>query len=151
VGSQADPAIAPRFFSLRLEIMSNDSLVPKNTSYKAKQNHDSVAWLRFGRKCQKNPHMRKTIRERDNNQCRWCLGLIKDHQEPVLHHVDYDHVCTFAGDVCTYSPTAKRPQRMFNGPDCRKCEIENVDGFNACVSRLALVHSYCNFEISKRK
>lgn len=131
--------------------MIDDPLVPKISSYKAKKNHDPVSWLRFGRRCQKNPYMRKKIRERDCNRCRWCFGLIKEHQEPVLHHVDYDHACSFNRNISTLSPTAKRPNRVFNGPDCQKCEIENPEGFNACIDRLVLVHSYCNFEITKKQ
>ena len=103
----------------------------------------------YARRAQRHPYVREFIQERDGGICRWCGKRIYPGQKMNIHHMDYDHCCSYPGRVEIPTPTEKRQGRAFKGPDCQQCHASTPDAFNGCMSRLALVHSRCNAEINE--
>lgn len=124
----------------------DESLVPTIGSMEAKRKHEHEvdAWTMFARRAQRHPYVKTFVFERDGGVCRWCSGPIKPWHKSNIHHVDYDHCCTFPGRVEIPVPTEKRPGRRYKGPDCQQCHTSAPEAFSACMSRLVLVHAVCN-------
>jgi hypothetical protein len=125
-------------------------LIPKLSSAAARLKHDQDAWKLFARRIQRHPFVKAHIIRRDyENGCPWCDRPFTSTENLQVHHVDYDHACTFLRSVTLDQPTSKRPSRSYTGPDCQSCGQCCPDQFEACMSRLRLVHPFCNARIAK--
>lgn len=123
-----------------------NELVPKIGYSDAKEKHNgSEAWLNFARRVTRNPFVKAHLSLRGNKcaHCSWPLNMAS-----VVHHVDYDHACSYPGTVRFSHPTAKRPNRSDKVPDCGNCKLVQEGAFLSCMGRLVLVHKLCNLKIS---
>lgn len=112
------------------------------------KHRNSPSWQLYASKICGNPFVADYLRTRENGRCACCgRRLIK---KPNIHHIDYDHECVYDKGIRISSPTEKQPKRKLLVPDCRTCFITNRDKFNACMSRVVLVHTYCNYIISRQ-
>ena len=129
----------------------NKELSPKITSSVARSlhQHEDFAWRLFARRIQKHPFVKAVlIQQHLAKGCAWCGRPFASPGSVQLHHVDYDHACKFKRTVELATPTPKRPDRKFKGPDCRRCRQERPSYFESCVSRLVLTHKLCNRDIA---
>ena len=123
-----------------------NELLPKIGYSDAKAMHNgSEAWLNFARRITKNPFVKQHLALRGNTcaYCSWPLNA-----SYVVHHIDYDHTCSYPGTVRFLNATAKRPNRSDKAPDCETCKLVQEKAFLSCMVRLALVHKLCNMKIS---
>jgi hypothetical protein len=120
-------------------------ILPQNI-IRNKFSEDIDAWRNFAQRITKNPFVREYLFKRDGNKCSWCE---KDfNKQPIIHHLSYDHKCTFnETTVITYS-TEKKTFRERKVPNCQKCSQINSIAFNDCMNKLALVHRICNLQIA---
>ncbi len=126
----------------------NDALIPKIKYRDASIKHSrSESWLNFAARLTKNPFVKNFLHSRDGDNCQWCGRRFL--QSPTVHHVDYDYTCIHTDTIRIANPTEKRPNRTAAIPDCESCANNQPQSFNACMSRLVLVHSFCNMKISK--
>lgn len=125
-------------------------IVPSISSFEARARHPIDLWMLFARRFQRHPFVRSLVIARDAKKgCPWCNKPFAKLDTTQVHHIDYDHHCQFAGRVEIPTPTAKRPNRKFKGPDCERCRITNSDAFTGCMSRVILVHGLCNSQIEE--
>lgn len=123
-------------------------LIPKLGPGVAAIIYDPVLWNYFARKCQRNPIMRDFIFARDlKNGCAWCDQGIYKSQRWNIHHKDYDHFCAYGKYIEVHTPSPKRVNRKYKGPDCGSCKNEKPSYFERCAGRLTLVHQPCNHAI----
>jgi len=126
------------------KVKRNPELVPKNRAENFAE-YRSEAWMLFARRMQKNPYMQSFVTQRDSNKCQWCgKRCLKPGQ---LHHVDYEHVCSFGKTIGISRPTEKRPNATRIVPDCESCSKFNPEWFAGCAARVVLVHGICNAAI----
>ena len=126
----------------------NKHIVPDLTSREARENFaDNIeAWKNFAQRITKNSYVKYFLRERDGNCCSWCHGkLIK---RPIVHHIDYNHCCSFNIVISVPTPTLNDPYKTRIVPDCKSCKEQNKDRFMICMEKLALVHNICNKRIA---
>lgn len=143
------PAIAAfevmKFFGVN---MNPTHLIPALSSSEAKQQFNETTWYLFARRCQRNPYMREMILERDlSKPCEWCNKPIYKTQSWNVHHIDYAHECTFNVTTTERTVSVRNNPRNYTGPDCRTCAVKHPEMFDACFSRLKLVHYLCNRQI----
>lgn len=123
-----------------------EEIIPKNSYSDFKKYPKSLPWLNFSSRITKNPFVKEYLLKRDGRYCKWCKkAFIK---EPVIHHLDYNHECSFNQNITVscLKKTGKKGTR--NTPNCELCMLENINAFKSCMSRLVLVHDYCNYSIS---
>jgi hypothetical protein len=90
--------------------------------------------------------VKRFLLSRDGNNCSWCEKTFGETQ--IVHHICYDHSCSFNKEVIVTRPTLKRPNRTASVPDCETCSLDNFERFNVCMSKLVLVHPICNKIVS---
>lgn len=114
--------------------------------YCAKRHGFSEQWERFAVEVCKNEFMRRFLFLRRRGICSCCCHPLAG--DVVVHHVDYDHVCTFGGrkgiSRSDYNVTG-----WVTGPDCEACLVASRTRFLACANRLRAVHEECNRLISQ--
>ena len=129
------------------------NLVP-HASYAESKNlyRNSIAWRRFANRAQRHPFMKEMLLRRDfDHGCSWCRRRFSNPETVQVHHTTYNNVCTYECSIEIATPTGKRPNRKFKGPDCEGCFYENRTGFDDCAGSLVLVHKLCNQKISLPK
>lgn len=128
----------------------NSSIIPNLPSREARvpfvQNLEQ--WRNFAQRITKSPFVKAFLLERDGHECSWCKRVLGENK--VVHHISYEHVCTFDRTIQIDTPTFKRSSRQRNVPDCESCKKDNNDRFISCMNKLALVHGYCNKLISEK-
>jgi DNA-directed RNA polymerase subunit N (RpoN/RPB10) len=100
---------------------------------------NSIEWRRFARRAQRNPHMKRILHELQHGRCKLCCRLL-DVKTMQIHHLDYDHTCSYPGEVVLTSQSG----RHRTVPDCASCHAALPDVFAECLRRLALTHQRCN-------
>jgi hypothetical protein len=108
---------------------------------------DIESWKNFAERITKNPFIKNLLIERDGSKCPWCQKVLYGHF--VIHHITYEHSCTYSKVVRVASPTENRPNKTRLVPDCQNCEKENTEGFLGCMNKLVLVHNLCNKKIAE--
>jgi hypothetical protein len=84
---------------------------------------ESLQWRLFARRAQRNPAMVAFVVPWDGGRCAWFgAGSARADGAFQLHHRDYDHECAYGITVVIATPTAKRPGRSVEVPDCSACE-----------------------------
>jgi hypothetical protein len=127
--------------------MRNKHLIPKIHPHTASLSYVKTAWRNFAQRITKNIFVKQFLKERDGDNCQWCFNSLK--MDCIIHHTSYDHSCTFNKTIIIGRPTEKRPDRKAEVPDCELCKREDETRFLDCMKHLALVHSGCNWTISK--
>jgi len=125
----------------------NKKIIPNSERKDFTKIYEENSWKNFASRITKNPFVKEYLLERDGCNCQWCnkeLGL-----NFVIHHISYDHSCTFDKMIILKRPTEKRPNKESKVPDCKLCMEEDKNRFNECMTKLVLVHSPCNWVISK--
>jgi hypothetical protein len=103
------------------------------------------AWHLFARRAQRNPTMAAFVIARDRARCCWCgAGASRSDGGLQIHHRDYNHVCCYGRTIVVATPTAKRPGRVVEVPDCAACQVAEPDLFASWASRLASIHGQCD-------
>lgn len=127
----------------------NDRIIPKvcRKDARAHFSADIEAWKNFAQRITKNSFVREFLLERDGDRCSWCRG--KFLRSKVIHHLSYEHFCSYNHQISIPSPTSVNPFRKRLVPDCKSCKADNNERFLACTSRLALVHYFCNKRIAE--
>jgi len=132
--------------------MNPNYLVPKIGASQAKTKFNANNWFLFARRCQRNPFMREMIMQRDlQKPCEWCQRPILMTQSWCIHHIDYEHECTYGVTVIEQTTSRYGNARNYNGPDCRACSFMHPEKFSACFARLKLVHFRCNQQIELKR
>ena len=101
---------------------------------------ESVAWKAFSEKICKNDFVKQYLSFKQNGVCAVCKRSMNNNT--VIHHVDYDWNCSFCKSKLEWRIPNTRTQ-----PNCELCFNAHRAWFDACVSRLALLHSSCHYYI----
>ncbi len=125
----------------------NKAIIPKIDPQIARAAYNEIEWKNFALRITKNPFVKEFLLQKDGNSCQWCNKPMNDNI--IIHHISYEHSCTFGKVIEINRATEKRPNKVAVVPDCKLCKEGNEDRFNTCISKLALVHSGCNWIISK--
>lgn len=125
-----------------------EKIVPVLSQRQAKENItvDVEQWKNFAQRITKNPFVKSFLLKRDGNRCGWCKGQFL--KQPVIHHINYDHHCSYNVLIQIPAPTLNNPFKTRFVPDCKNCKIGNNDRFMTCMNKLVLVHNFCNKRIS---
>ncbi len=125
----------------------NTVLIPTLSSGNAKLFflRDLNSWRNFAQRITKNPFVKEFLLQRDGHDCAWCKRKLKD--TIAVHHVSYEHSCTYNVVKAINTPTLNNPNKTRITPDCENCKKENNQRFMTCMDKLALVHSICNKKI----
>lgn len=126
----------------------NLKIIPTRKALDCEKDYDAGRWRKFARRITKNPYVRSFLAQRDSGECAWCGQKIAEGGE--IHHTAYDHDCSFAGTIVVRQQTVQRHSRKREVPDCERCRASDEVRFDACMSRLVLVHKLCNMEISSQ-
>ncbi|GAA4326093.1 hypothetical protein [Flaviaesturariibacter amylovorans] len=118
------------------------SLIPMLPSSEAKKAYELLPWKLFARRITHNPYVKAYLNKRDGGICSYCQQPTGD--SPLIHHISYDHCCTYGIEIGIPKATEKRPNRIRKTPDCESCHLDNSDRFETCMGKLRLVHSICN-------
>ena len=107
------------------------------------RHHNSIAWIMYARRIQKNPYIRRYIANKYDNTCQFCGKPLPD--DFVIHHANYDRECYYPDRTIDIPhPTPKRPNRIRqNLPDCEYC-----DKIAECTQDLYPVCGICNAKIA---
>ena len=105
-----------------------------------------TGWKKYKSKITKNIFVKRYLYAVDGSTCPFCHREFKS--EPIIHHLDYDHTCTFEKIIELDTSTIKRPNKMTTVPDCESCHNDNNSIFLECMNKLMIVHSYCNKRIN---
>ena len=124
----------------------NLKIIPPRKADESVKDYDRERWLMYARRITKNPFVLKTLALRDMGKCAWCGEKIL--YGAGIHHTTYDHFCSFAGTITVRMQTVQRHARKRIVPDCERCRSDNHARFDACISKLVIVHQLCNIEIS---
>ncbi len=129
----------------------NREIVPAFSRKVARTNIvvDIEKWRNFAQRITKNPFVKTFLLAQDENTCAWCDRLLKESK--VIHHIDYNHYCSYDVVIRISAPTANNPCKTRVVPDCESCRADNNDRFMACMAKLVLVHVSCNKKISEPK
>jgi 5-methylcytosine-specific restriction endonuclease McrA len=116
--------------------------------YKLKGQYDF--WISYSRRITKNPFVKEYLFQRQKGICLYCHKPIKDIKKAHIHHIDYMNICIYPKNdyIEIPHPTPQRPNRTAKISKCEICFKENKEQFLKCISKLALVHSVCNKNIS---
>jgi hypothetical protein len=123
-------------------------IIPARTAADCEKDYDKALWLKFARRIIRNQYVKDFLAQRDGGKCAWCGGVITDGGG--VHHLTYAHTCTFAGTIEVRQQTVQRHAKKRTAPDCQRCQADNKARFDACMTKLVLVHHLCNKEISER-
>jgi hypothetical protein len=124
------------------------SLVPRIASAEAKAKcRDKEAWRNFARRITHHPDVQEYLHTREAGLCTHCKQPL--HGKTQIHHIDYDHYCSFGIMKTIATPTPKRPNRIRSIPDCKACSLQRRELFDKCMGRLTVVHAGCNAKISR--
>ena len=124
----------------------NTKIINKDSYSTYKNSFDRESWLNYASRITKNEFVIKYLLDRDGKLCSWCHKNMINR--PVIHHITYEHKCTFNKIIHFDRPTDKRPNRTSKTPDCETCKNDNFSRFKSCLDKLVLVHGFCNREIS---
>lgn len=126
----------------------NESIVPNLSRANAREKItvQLEQWKNFAQRITKNPFVKNFLFERDRKYCAWCDKKLEGVN--VIHHTTYEHHCDYGKAIRISSPTVSRPNKTRLVPDCKSCNAENNDRFLACMSKLVVVHLFCNKKIS---
>jgi hypothetical protein len=127
----------------------NLKIIPVRKAVDCEKDYDRERWLKYARRIKKNPYVQASLALRDKDECAWCGGKITDGGD--VHHISYDHACSFAGTIVVRLQTVQRHARKREVPDCERCRASDQVRFDACMNKLVLVHKLCNLEISKQQ
>jgi hypothetical protein len=127
----------------------DNTITPTHTRATAKEKYlnEIESWKNFAQRITKNPFIKVYLFERDGEKCAWCQRALYD--QPIIHHITYEHYCSYTTVIRVASPTENRPNKTRLVPDCENCKKENTNGFMSCVNKLVLVHSNCNKKIAE--
>lgn len=126
----------------------NLKIIPARAAADCEKDYDREPWLKFARRIIRNPYVKAFLAQRDGGKCAWCGGAIPD--DGGVHHTTYAHSCTFAGTIEVRQQTVQRHAKKRMAPDCERCRADSQARFDACMSKLVLVHHLCNKEISEQ-
>jgi len=129
----------------------NKEIVPFLSQKQAKESTgvDIESWRNFAQRITKNPFVKEFLLRRDGNKCGWCQNEIK--QNRIVHHITYEHSCSYNIVIQIPSPTDKYPNKTRVVPDCKNCKEDNSNRFMSCMEKLVLVHGMCNKIMSETK
>ncbi|MCG5547989.1 hypothetical protein [Halorhodospira halochloris] len=121
------------------------------TEAEAMKKHDREAWERFARKTPIHPDMRDRVYRRHGARCAYC-GFTMDPGRGQWEVIvsDYDHICRYPAKT-RLVPYGIKPATSYEMPDCEQCHIEAPGHFEACISRLAPIHTRCKRERQEGK
>lgn len=124
-------------------------LIPSISQKQARERFSEQveAWRNFAQRITKNPFVKEHLLRRDGNKCAWCNGTLGETVQ--VHHISYNHACTFQTTIWIDRPTEKRPARTALIPDCKSCKQQDEGRFQHCMNKLVLVHGICNKNISR--
>lgn len=105
------------------------------------------SWKNFAERITKNPFTKIFLLKRDGMKCAWCQKSL--YRQSVIHHITYEHCCTYSKIIRVASPTENRPNKTRLVPDCENCKRDNKNAFQACMNKLVLVHNICNKKIAE--
>lgn len=133
--------------------MEKGNLVPIHSlKESAEVYRKSAAWKRFASQLPKHPFIRDRLGLRDGPVgCAWCGQSFKRIENAQVHHTDYNNFCSYPLTKTIPCPTPKRPNRVRSLPDCEGCYYDNRSGFDECVTRVVLIHGYCNLRIEEAR
>lgn len=121
-------------------------LVPRISSAEAKAKHKDIdAWRNFAQRITHHLGVSRYLQAREAGLCSFCKQQL--HETVHIHHIDYDHSCSFGVTKTIRTPTAKRPNRVRPIPDCKACSVQRRDLFDGCMAKLTVVHAGCNARI----
>ena len=124
----------------------NIEIIPKNNSVDIKHKyHNDFKWVLFGRRIQRNPFIKGYLLNKYNSKCLWCGKYIRNSY--VIHHVDYDNICSLNEVITIPYVTKYGKQTVRNVPNCEKCFVDQNVIFNNCIDKLVPVHQRCNKSI----
>lgn len=125
------------------------SITPTLTRAVAKEKYlnDIESWKNFAQRITKNPFTKIFLLDRDGKKCAWCKKAL--YEQSIIHHITYEHCCTFSKVIRIASPTENQPNKTRLVPDCQNCKKGNTDTFLACMNKLVLVHNICNKKIAE--
>ena len=106
----------------------------------SKKYMDSVSWKAFSEKICKIDFIKQYLNNEQHNICAVCKRSMNNNT--VIHHIDYDWSCSFCNSEFEWRIPNTRTQ-----PNCELCFNAHRAWFDACVSRLALLHSSCHYYI----
>jgi hypothetical protein len=127
----------------------NNNITPTLTRAVAREKYrnDIESWKNFAQRITKNPFTKTYLFERDGEKCAWCQKPL--YGQSIIHHVTYEHCCTYPKVIRVASPTENNPFKTRVVPDCKSCKENNSDRFMACMSKVVLVHNICNKKIAE--
>jgi hypothetical protein len=111
-----------------------------------KKHGSSDAWRNFARRITRNPFAKSHLFDREAGKCALCKRPVGGAF--VIHHLDYDHICSFGKTQRVDASTSRRPDKLRTVPDCEACKFECETRFLSCASRLTIVHRVCNMRLS---
>ena len=127
----------------------NLKIISPRKAADCEKDYDRERWLKFARRIKKNPYVQTSLALRDEDECAWCGEKIADGGD--VHHISYDHACSFAGTIVVRLQTVQRHARKREVPDCERCRASDQVRFDACLGKLVLVHKLCSIEIAKHQ
>jgi len=88
-----------------------NSISPTLTRAVARQKYlnDIEYWKNFAERITKNPFIKIFLLERDGKMCAWCQKAL--YEQNIIHHITYDHSCTYSKAIRISSPTENRPNK----------------------------------------
>ena len=124
--------------------MTKEDIINKNTLKDVKKNIEEKTYYRwhlYAIKITKNDFVKKYLFIRNEGRCLWCgLNIV---EKKVVHHIDYNHFCSFKGTILSNN---KKSTLI---PDCKNCAKLHYKKFIECTDKLLLVHPRCNMEIAQ--
>jgi hypothetical protein len=128
-------------------MLAFNSLIPQSASAEAKAKYlDKNAWRNFAQRITHHPDVQEYLHTREAGLCSHCKQPLNESVQ--IHHIDYDHYCSFGTMKIIATPTRKRLARSRSVPDCKACSQQRRELFDRCMSKLTVVHASCNAEIS---
>ena len=116
--------------------MKKKKIINIDTSSDAKAFYqDSNEYIYYRNIC-KNPFVHSELMKEQNQKCAFC-GHTFNSSIPMIHHISYMHECK------SQLNTEKKK------PNCQLCYESTPHMFKECMSKIALVHPYCNMIIEK--
>ncbi len=115
--------------------------VALNTRITISKNYlESIAWKAFSEKICRNEFVKEYLNYKQNKICAVCKHRMSNNT--VIHHIDYDWNCLFCNSELEWRIPNTRTQ-----PNCELCFNVHREWFDACISRLKLLHDSCHYYI----
>ena len=99
-------------------------------------------WEIYTNRICQNSFMKEHLKAVQNSICPVCNCRLE--KNAVIHHVDYDHSCTFCNSGLEWRKPKMRVQ-----PNCELCFNDHREWFDICASYLQLLHNHCHFYIDR--